>query len=348
MALHVVLLAEPDLPVPPEHYGGIERIVHLLATGLARRGHEVTLFAHPDSRVPCELVAWHGTRSTSHADTARNAAQLAAWMRGRPAHPRVVHSIARLAYMAPLFASRMPKIQSYQREVSPRSVRWGHLLSRGSVSFTACSANCAGTGNVAGRWRVIHNAVQLDRYPFRRDVAADAPLVFLGRIEAVKGAHNAIEVARRTGRKLVIAGNVPETADPAYARRILAACDGERIVYAGPVNDARKADLLGSAAALLFPIEWEEPFGIVMIEALACGTPVLAMRRGSVPEVIDDGVTGVHCADVDAMVASVARIDSLDRTACRRAVETRFSAERVVEQYEALYVERLADAARDA
>lgn len=349
MALHVVLLAEPEIPVPPEHYGGIERIVHLVATGLSRRGHEVTLFAHPESRVPCELVGWQGARSTSRVDTARHMAQLANWVRRQPERSRVFHSFARLAYMLPLFASRTPKIQSYQRDISPRSVRWGHLLSRGSLSFTACGASCAATGNVAGRWRVIPNALLLDRYPLRREVAPDAPLVFLGRLEAIKGAHAAIEIARRTGRKLVIAGNVPERPmDPRYAQGVLAACDGQQVVYAGPVNDAEKATLLGSAAALLFPIEWDEPFGIVMIEALACGAPVIAMRRGSVPEVIDDGVTGFHCANLDEMVAAVARVPSLDRAACRRAVESRFSADHVVDQYEALYAERLADAGRGA
>lgn len=347
MSLHVVLLAEPELPVPPEHYGGIERIVHLVATGLSQRGHHVTLFAHPDSQVPGALVAWNGTRSTSRVDTARNLAQLAAWSRQQPERPRVFHSFARLAYMLPLFASRTPKIQSYQREISRRSVRWGHLLSRGSLSFTACGASCAATGNVAGRWRVIPNAVLLDRYPLGHQVAPDAPLVFLGRLEAVKGAHVAIEVARRAGRKLIIAGNVPERPmDPDYAQGVLAQCDGQQVVYAGPVNDAEKAALLGSAAALVFPIQWDEPFGIVMIEALACGAPVIAIRRGSVPEVIDDGVTGFHCANVDEMVAAVARLPGLDRRACRRAVEARYSAERVVEQYEALYLERLADAER--
>jgi glycosyltransferase involved in cell wall biosynthesis len=345
MSPHVVLLAEPEIPIPPQHYGGIERIVHMVAEGMTARGLDVTLFAHPDSRPPCDLVPWAGGSSLSHLDTLRNAAQLALWVRRQPPRPRVIHSFARLLYMLPLLPTRTPKVMSYQRDISHNSVRGGHLLSRGTLTFTGCSASNAATGNVAGRWRVIHNGVPLDRYGFHAKVADDAPLVFLGRLEAIKGAHVAIDVARRAGRKLVIAGNVPDRPlDPTYADRVLRECDGERIVYAGPVTDAQKNELLGSAAALLFAIQWDEPFGIVMIEALACGTPVIAPPRGSVPEVVDHGVTGFHCAGVTEMAEAVGRLSLLDRAACRRAVETRFSAAHIVDKYRALYEELLRDA----
>lgn len=343
MRLHVVLTADPEIPVPPTSYGGIERIVHSLVSELGRRGHRVTLFAHPDSTAPCELVAWQGTRSRAHRDTFAHMRQLAQYVRALPEGDLVLHSFARLAYMLPLLPTSIPKLQSYERAISPRSVRWGHLLSGGTLRFTACSARCAATGNVAGRWSVVHNGVPLETFPFRAHVGPDAPLVFLGRIEAIKGVHHAIEVARRTGRRLRIAGNVPEgDAHRAYAAAVFAACDGSRIEYVGPVDDAQKRDLLGSAAALLFPIEWEEPFGIVMAEALACGTPVVALRRGSVPEVVDDGVTGFACADVDEMIRSLPRIAKLDRAACRRAAEQRFSSIRMATQFEDLYREQLA------
>jgi glycosyltransferase involved in cell wall biosynthesis len=341
--MHVAVLADPEIPVPPQLYGGIERIVEMLVHGLARRGHRVTLFAHPDSSIDCELVGWRGASSLSRRDTLRNALTFAP----RGARFDVVHSFARLAYMLPILPLSVPKVQSYQRAVTPRSVRWGQRLSRGSLWFTACSANCAASGNVAGTWRVIPNGVPLNRYPFVASVDADAPLVFLGRIEHIKGTHHAIDIAQRTGRKLLIAGNLVEGGEAgAYGKAILERCDGERVRYVGPVDDAAKAALLGSAAALLFPIEWDEPFGIVMAEALACGTPVVAFPRGSVPEVVDHGVTGFICADVDAMTHAVAKLPSIDRANCRQAAAARFSADPIVDAYEQMYTEMIERAAQ--
>ncbi len=336
--MRIVLLVDPEIPVPPRLYGGIERIVDLLVRELMARGHEVTLFAHPDSRVACELRAWPGRSSASKLDTVRHMAEVTRCVALLPHDDLVVHSFARLVYMLPLLPTRLPKVQSYQREITHRSVRFGHALSRGSLEFTACSASCASTGNIAGKWHVIWNGVELSRYRFEPAVAADAPLMFLGRVERIKGPHHAIEVARRTGRRLIIAGNLPtQGPDVDYARELVAQCDGKQLEYVGPVDDVQKNALLGSAACLLMPIEWEEPFGIVMAEALACGTPVLGMRRGSVPEVIDDGVTGFICNDVNAMVDAVSKLPSIERAQCRDAAERLFSSKVIVDQYEALY-----------
>jgi glycosyltransferase involved in cell wall biosynthesis len=251
-----------------------------------------------------------------------------------------VHSFARMSYMLPFMPLPVPKLQSYQREVTPRSVLVGHYLSRGTLELTACSASCAKTGSVSGRWHVIYNCVDTARYDFRPEVAPDAPLMFLGRLERFKGPHTAIEVARRTGRKLIVAGNVPPGGpDVDYAREVIAQCDGKQIEYVGPVNDAQKNEMLGRSACMLMPIDWEEPFGIVMAEALACGTPVLGFARGSVPEVVEHGVTGFHCTDLDSMVAAVGRIPELKRSESRRAAEQRFSNDVIVGQYEALYLD---------
>jgi glycosyltransferase involved in cell wall biosynthesis len=341
--MRILLTTDPELRVPPELYGGIERIVAFLARGLVARGHHVTLFARADSEVPCEVVGWHGASSLSRVDTLRNLAQFTRYAVGVN-EPYVIHSFARLAYLSPLLANRTPKIQSYQRYITPRSIRGGHALSRGTLTFTACSEKCARPVSHIGRWRVIHNGVDLDLFDYRPTVGPDAPLVFLGRIEPVKGTHHAIAIAKRSGRKLIIAGNVPERGPEAdYARAVLAQCDGDRIRYIGPVNDAQKNDWLGTAAAMLFPIEWEEPFGIVMAEALACGTPVLALARGSVAEVVRDGETGFSRTTVDELATCVERLDSISRAACRRDAEVRFSSDVIVDQYEGLYRERLAD-----
>lgn len=337
--MQVILTVDPEIPVPPRHYGGIERIVDMLVRGLGQRGHRVVLLAHPDSTAPAQLVPWEGRSSGSRHDTWRNMRQLFRLVRSLPPEDLVVHSFARLAYLLPLLPRRIAKIQSYQRHVSPRSARWGHRLSRGTLLFTACSRHCAATGNQAGNWQVIYNGVPTTRYQYAPSVPADAPLVFLGRLERIKGPHHAIAVAQRTGRRLVLAGNLPTGGDELHYCRtqVLAHCDDRHIVYVGPVDDAAKNELLRNAAALLFPIEWEEPFGIVLVEAMACGTPVLAFPRGAVPEVLTPGVTGYLCRDVDEMVSQVGNIPALSRVACRRAVEEHFSDSVIVSQYEALY-----------
>jgi len=335
--LRIAVTADPELPVPPSHYGGIERIIAMLVEGLVGRGHDVCLFAHRDSRVPCTLVPYPGTRSGSRRDTVRNAAAIVTTLKGRPVN--VVHSFGRLAYLLPLLPWPLPKIMSYQRAVTARSVRFGHVLSRGTLHFTGCSRHLIEQVSACGSWHVVYNGVPVGRYAFRPVVDAVAPLVFLGRIEHIKGTHLAIEVAKRSRRTLIIAGNVPEQAEHQeyFRSRIQPAIDGRTIVYVGPVDDRQKNELLGSAAALLMPILWDEPFGIVMAEALACGTPVVALRRGSVPEVVDDGTTGFVCDTTDRMVEAVGRLAMLDRARCRQAAEARFSDTAIVDGYEALY-----------
>ncbi len=337
--MHVVLTVDPEIPVPPKHYGGIERIVDMLVRGLIAKGHQITLFAHPDSTAPCQVMGWEGRSSSSRVATWLNMRQLVRFLRRADPARTVVHSFARLAYLLPVLPRPLAKVQSYQRPVTPRSVRWGDRLSRGTLTFTACSRWCAGTANGAGRWEVIYNGVPTERYNFVGSVPQNAPLVFLGRLERIKGPHHAITVARKTGRKLLIAGNVP-TGGVEYEycqHEVLAHCDGKQIEYIGPVDDRQKNHLLGQAAALLFPIEWDEPFGIVMTEALACGTPVLAFPRGAVPEVVEHGVNGFLCTDTTDMAECVARLPLISRDSCRGAAERRFSDAVIVGEYERLY-----------
>lgn len=195
---------------------------------------------------------------------------------------------------------------------------------------------------------MVPNGVPLDVYDFAPTVAPDAPLVFLGRIEEIKGPHLAIEIARRTGRRLVIAGNIPEEKRAWVEEHVLPHVDGTNITYIGPVNDQQKNALLGTAAAFLMPILWDEPFGIVMAEALACGTPVLGLRRGAVPEVVVDGVCGFVADTVDELVAAVPRIAAIDRQACRRRAESHYSADAIVESYLAAYRAAIAREGRTA
>lgn len=333
--LRIAVTADPELPVPPKLYGGIERVVDLLVRGLVARGHDVTLIAHPDSSVPCRLVPYTGASSRSRRDLIANTARVTRTVLGG-SHD-LVHSFGRLAYLAPILPLSIPKLMTYQREVTPRSVRLGHALSRGTLHFCAISDWMMQATKHLAQWHRVFNGVPMSVYDFVPAVPDDAPLVFLGRIEAIKGTHLAIEIARRSGRRLVIAGNIPTGHEAYFEQQVKPHVDGERISYIGPVDDAQKNALLGSAAAFLMPILWEEPFGIVMAEALACGTPVLGTRRGAVPEVVEDGVTGFVRDDVDALVGCVPHIERLSRAACRRDAEQRFSDHAVVDAYLAVY-----------
>ena len=337
------MTVDPEIPVPPRTYGGIERIVSALAKELQIRGHTVGLVAHPDST--CQVNAfypWVGLRSRKHIDSWSNILALrnaVSEFKGD-----VLHSFSRILYMLPFLRKRLPKIMSYQRAPTPRSVRLGAALGKESLAFTGCSEYiCRSGGKAGGEWHTVHNFVDIDLYQFQPVAAADAPLVFLSRIERIKGAHTAIAVARRTGRRLIIAGNHADSGPEFdYWMREIKPQVGGKIEYCGPVDDAQKNVLLGEAAAMIVPIEWDEPFGIVFAEALACGTPVISCPRGALPEIVRHGIDGFLTRSVDEACEAVANVHKVDRSACRRRAEDRFSAAVIAAQYESLYGELIA------
>ena len=331
--MRVALTADPELPVPPLYYGGIERVVDTLAHGLTQRGCEVTLFAHPASASAGRAVAWPGRSSRSRLDTLRNAATLLREVARRRFD--LVHSFSRAAYLTPILPLPIPKLMTYQREINRRAAATAVRLSRGTLTFSAISrAMMSGVEDI-GRWRLVYNGVPLPLYDFAPNVAADAPLAFLGRIEEIKGPHIAIDVAERLNARLILAGNIPDR--EWFAQAIAPRLDGERIRYVGPVTDAEKNTLLGGVRALLMPILWEEPFGIVMAEAMACGTPVIGFRRGSVPEVVAHGVTGFVVDTAEAMAAAALRLGEISRALARERAERLFSGEALVDGYLAIY-----------
>lgn len=341
--MHVALIADPMIPVPPRLYGGIERVIDMLARGLAERGHRVTLFAHRDSDTAGRLVTYPSTSPSHPLGVLVNTLSIA---RLAAMQPDVIHSFGRLATLAPLLPLGLPKIMSYQREPTLSQVRLAaRLARRGTMSFTGCAEHIAAMMRPFAPSAAIFNGVPMDTYTFRSTVEEDAPLVFLGRLERIKGAHTAIAVAQASGRRLVIAGNVPPEAQGYFDAEVQPHLS-ERITYVGPVDDAQKNDLLGGALAFLMPIEWEEPFGIVMAEALACGTPIVGTPRGSVPEVVRDGVNGFIAPDVAGMAEAVGRVSTLSRAACRADCEARFSDTAIVDAYERLYRERILVARR--
>ena len=338
--MRIAITVDPEIEVPPRHYGGIERIVDMLVSGLTAAGHSVTLFANPASDVPCRLCSYPGLHSQKAADLWRNmwftSSEILEW------RPDLVHSFARLAYLLPLLPVSIPKVMSYQRAITQRSVLWADRLAHGTIHFTGCSAHLIREFQNRGNWRVVYNGVPATAYRMTPAVDADAPLVFLGRIEKIKGTHLAIEAARRANRRLVLAGNIPAGHEGYFEHEVEPFLDGDHVTYTGPVSDGEKNRLLGGAAALLMPVLWDEPFGIVMAEALACGTPVIGLRRGSVPEVVQHEVNGFVCDSVDEMVSAIGRIPTIDRRICRLSMETQFSNYSVVTAYEQLYRDALA------
>jgi glycosyltransferase involved in cell wall biosynthesis len=328
--MRVLLTADPMLPVPPKLYGGIERVIADLAGWLRGQGVQVGLVAHRDSTQAADAsFAWPGA---GHA--------LALWRAAREFRPDVVHSFSRLAYLLPVVLAGTPAIMSYQRHPTPWTVRGAALLGGRRLRFTGCSRFITQLGGRSGgRWSAIPNAVDLARYRFVPAVAPDAPLLFLSRLDRVKAPHLAIAMARAAGRRLIVAGNSaahgPEAeyfrsqVEPHFGR------DG--VEYVGPVDDAAKARLLGAAAALLVPVQWDEPFGIVFAEALACGTPVIATARGALPEIVEDGRHGFLVDGIEGGARAIGRLGGIDRRACRHRAEALFSLDVVGRQYLELY-----------
>jgi glycosyltransferase involved in cell wall biosynthesis len=343
MSLRIAITADPYLPVPPRLYGGIERVVALLVSGLVRRGHQVTLIAHPDSHTPAALIGYGVQPHTGALARVRELFQVGSALVRLRGRVDIIHSFGRLAALAPVLPVRgVKKIQSYQRAIPWTGVRRAARLGGDSIRFTGCSTSLyASRIRAAGdtQWRTVFNCVDPSSYVAVTAVGADAPLAFLGRIERIKGTHTAIEIARAAGRSLVIAGNI---ADTEYFRSEVAPhLDNRTVSYIGEVDDAAKSRLLGASAALLMPIHWDEPFGIVMAEAFACGTPVIGFARGSVPEIVRDGINGFVVRTTAEASRAVQQLNRIDREAVRRDCEERFSCDAIVRAYEDLYREAI-------
>jgi len=327
---------DPGIPVPPEYYGGIERIVYLLAETYQQMGHKVTLLAGPGSYCSGHTITF-GINKHNRSKYQRIKELLLVWACLSKNHKQfdLIHNFGRLAYLLPVLNKPLTKIMSYQRQVSKRGIKLTTALPNKKLLFTGCSNYCASTGNVAGNWKTVYNAINFSAYQLNQDIEKDAPLMFLGRLDKIKGAHTAIRVAKTTHHKLILAGNIPHTADGQeyFKKEIEPLIDGDQIKYDGELNDTQKNIYLSRAKALLFPIEWDEPFGIVMIEAMACGTPVIGFRRGAVPEVVEPGKTGFIVQDEAQMTAAINNIPAISRKACRDEACMRFDIKVIAVDY---------------
>ena len=335
--MRVTVIADPLIPVPPLRYGGSERIVAALCRGLVARGHQVRLVAGPGSRNYGDLIV-HPPAGPSLASRAYRKAlfQLLSLWAARDAD--VVHSYGRLDYLQSLVATEIPLMVSFMNPVTPIDLTFFERRAR-RVYLVSASDNHRKDAGRPDLWRTVYPAIEIEKIPFFAR-PTDGYLAFLGRLTANKGAKEAIAVARRTGLPLKIAGNISkEPGGAEYFEKEVRPHLHANIEWIGEITDAQKPALLGGARALLFPIQWEEPFGISLAEAFAAGTPVIATRRGATTEQITHGRTGFICDTVDDMVEATRHIDDLDRAACRQVCEQRFSAQAMTEHYLRLYQE---------
>ena len=342
--MRIAVVADPYIPIPPTLYGGIERIVAFLVGSLHDRGHEVTLIAHPDSTIRCAELVSYGR--PPHAGIVLRTAELLQVQRALCARVHridLIHSFGRLAGLLPLLPVRsVPKIQSYQRAVSWPGIVRAACLGGSSLVFTACStavyAHRPQSARRHGSWLTIGNGVELQKYVGVESVADDAPLVFLGQLHPMKGPHVAIRIAQAAGRRIVLAGTPePGPKGREFFEQTIAPELGPDVEYLGAVDDAQKSALLGRAAALIFPSFYDEAFGIVMAESMACGTPVIGFDNGSVPEVLRHGHTGFVCRNEAEAVDAVGRLGTIDRGEVRRECAARFGSTVIVDAYERLY-----------
>jgi glycosyltransferase involved in cell wall biosynthesis len=325
--VRIALIAPPWLPVPPPLYGGTERVIDRLARGFVAAGHDVLLFTTGDSTCPVPrqwvLERSEGMRIGTAVPELRHVIHAYEAVRGFD----VVHDHT---VMGPAYSVRFPdqlvvttnhgpfntELLDIYRYISPR------------VPIIAISHDQASRAKDLSIAAVIHHGIDVDEFPV--GTGSGGYFLFLGRMTPEKGPKVAIDVARAAGVELKLAAKMREPWEHRFFHDQVEPHLGDGIEFLGEVGGAEKLALIGEAVALLNPIRWPEPFGLVMVEALACGTPVLSFAEGAAPEIVDHGVTGFLCTDEQHMAEAISLTPTLDRAACRRAAESRFSTQRMV------------------
>ncbi len=329
--------------VPPPAYGGIELVVALLCNELVRRGHEVTLFASGDSITDARLESVH--HQALRLDSTVKEYGIYETLNLARAYERadefdVIHSHMGCASLVYANLVKTPTVHTLHGIFTPDNEKlFSHAKDQPYISISdsqrepRLGLNCRAT---------VYNGINVDAFQFH-DKPQDPPyLAFLGRLSPEKGPHHAIAIAKKSGMTLKMAGKVDTVDREFFEAEIAPHIDGEQIQYLGEANHVQKNRLMGGALGTLFPITWREPFGLVMVEALASGSPLIAMPLGSVPEIVDDGKVGFLCNTVDDCVAAVGKLHQIDRAACRQHVIDKFSMQSMTSGYEAVYEEVLA------
>ncbi len=323
------------IPVPPRTYGGTEFVVSEVTEGLAARGHEVTLFASGDSTTRARLISpwpaalWRAKLGSPHAVWSLHLDNLLQ----HQDEFDVIHNHCSF-YLFPLARFiKKPIINTLHRPLAPENYK---VFERFSESFfVSISNDQMEAAPKLKHNRMIYNGIPTERFAF--NASPQDYLLWISKIIPSKGILEAIRVARLAGKQLKIAGNiVGEENERFFKYEIKPLIDGDQVQFVGEADFETKVSLFRNAKALLCPFTRREPFGLVMTEAMACGTPVIGFRSGAIPEVVEDGVTGFVVRTVEEMAEAVGRLNTLDRAACRRRVEEKFSVKRMVDDYEAL------------
>lgn len=324
--------------VPPPAYGGIELVVGLLTDELVRRGHEVTLFASGDSISLAKLESVHPR--ALRLDKSVKEYGIYEMLQLSQVYERasefdIIHSHMGCAALPYGNLVKTPTIHTLHGVFTPDNEKlYSHARQQPFVSISDAqreprlNLNCVAT---------VYNGIDTSRYEFHPNPQDPPYLAFLGRLSPEKGPHLAIAMAKRSGWHLKMAGKVDVVDVEYFEQEIKPHIDGKQIEYLGEANHEQKCKLMGGAVATLFPITWREPFGLVMIESMVLGTPVIAMKLGSTPEVIAHGRTGFLCNSVDECIAAIAQVAQLNRSACREHVLNHFSVQCMTDGYEAVY-----------
>lgn len=324
--------------VPPKLYGGTERVVSYLTEELVRRGHDVTLFASGDSQTSAKLVPICETAlrlqdPPCQSSLAWHVLQ-AEYVRQLATKFDVIHSHADFLLFPQLREADVPSLTTIHGRLDMPDLfpLFQEFSEMGLISISDAQRAPMPWANWIGT--VYHG---LPESLYTPHDGRGGYLAFLGRVSPEKGLAQSIDIARIAGMPLRVAAKVDPTNEEYYQREIKPLLGDPHVEWIGEICDAQKSEFLGNAAAVLFPIDWPEPFGLVMIESLACGTPVIAFRHGSVPEIVEDGVTGFAVDSVEAAAARVRRIPQLSRARCRESFAERFSVRRMCDEYLKIY-----------
>ncbi|MBI2056186.1 MAG: glycosyltransferase family 4 protein [Candidatus Sungbacteria bacterium] len=350
--LRIAEVAPLWVTVPPKKYGGIERVVAILSDGLVSRGHEVTLFASPGSRTNARLISvypqplteanipwsnpiWNLKNLSTAFEMAKNGifdivhCHLDLWglFFQHLADVPVLHTMHNPMCRTNADASNIDRLALFRESAS-----------RMQIVFVSQSAKDLAQVEFSGRHaRVIYNGIDFSHFIF--NPKGGGHFIWIARVNKHKGIENAITAVERMDARLLLAGRIDPTQQEYFDREIKPHLS-DKIRYVGECTEEELSGFYGNAKALLYPIEWDEPFGLVVAEAMACGTPVIAYNRGAMPELIEDGKTGfVVESDIENIISAMGRIDTIDRKTVREIAEQKFSKERMVSDYEKLFYE---------
>ncbi len=338
-SLRIAIVAPPWYAIPPQGYGGIESLVYWLAEDLYARGHDVTVIGAGPRAVAGRFLSTVADPPSERIGQvlpevthALHAADLLEELE-REAPLDVVHDHCAASVLA---AARRaaPTVVTAHGPVDGEMLSYYRHIGPG-ISLVAVADFQRRLAPRLPWVGTVHNATRADAYPF--ESSKDDFCLFLGRMSGEKAPHLAIEAARAAGRRIVVAGKCTEKIERDFFEARVRPLLGPDVEWVGEADGDLKAELLGRARCLVFPVQWNEPFGLVMVEAMACGTPVVALRAGAVPEVVEHGVTGFVCDRVDELPAAIGRVDELEPKACRQRVLDHFDVAQMAEGYERVF-----------